>query len=315
MEKCTEFPAGRRVLAATAAASVAQEAKLIAVLKSGATQEEKADACRELARVRHQASPSQPWPPCWAMRSSRTWPAMPWRRSPIRPWTTPSATPWASSRAGRLMGVIGSLGVRRDAKAVGAMAKLLADPEVAQAAARALGNIGTPEAAKALTAALADASAANQKAFCEGLFRMRRGCRPWPGPVHSHDALNAQGARLAVAGDLRPSPRAAASAAADPRRRPFAAPSSPAGRQASRLLLEAVRRHGLCADGRRRAGGHGTARPGGHRRACRRVAQAARRQASLADQHPGLPRRCVGRARPAGLGLEGSRRRPLGRDP
>ena len=62
------------------------------------------------------------------------------------------------------MGVIGSLGVRRDAKAVDAMAKLLtgADAEVAQAAARALGNIGTPEAAKALDAALTGASAANQ---------------------------------------------------------------------------------------------------------------------------------------------------------
>ncbi len=39
------------LLAATAASSIAQEAKLIAVLKSGATQEEKAAACRQLARV------------------------------------------------------------------------------------------------------------------------------------------------------------------------------------------------------------------------------------------------------------------------
>ena len=72
-----------------------------------------------------------------------------------------------------LLGVIGSLGVRRDAKAVAALAKLLADADadVAQAAARALGKIGTPEAAKALEAALAGAPAANQVAFCEGLFR------------------------------------------------------------------------------------------------------------------------------------------------
>jgi HEAT repeat protein len=42
---------------------------------------------------------------------------------------------------------------------------------VAQAAARALGQIGTPEAAKALDGALAGVSAANQVAFCEGLFR------------------------------------------------------------------------------------------------------------------------------------------------
>ena len=39
------------LLAATAAVSVAQEAELIAVLKSDAAQKEKADACRELAHV------------------------------------------------------------------------------------------------------------------------------------------------------------------------------------------------------------------------------------------------------------------------
>ncbi len=72
-----------------------------------------------------------------------------------------------------LLGVIGSLGARHDAKAVGAIAKLLAgaDNETARAAARALGNIGTPEAAKALDAALTGASGAKQLAICEGLFR------------------------------------------------------------------------------------------------------------------------------------------------
>jgi HEAT repeat protein len=50
-------------------------------------------------------------------------------------------------------GVLGSLGVRRDAAAVEAAAASLADADkaVACAAACALGNIGTPEAAKALT--------------------------------------------------------------------------------------------------------------------------------------------------------------------
>ena len=44
-----------------------------------------------------------------------------------------------------LVGVIGSIGVRRDEKAVAALVALLKDPdaEVAQAAARALGMIGT----------------------------------------------------------------------------------------------------------------------------------------------------------------------------
>ncbi len=69
--------------------------------------------------------------------------------------------------------MIGSLGVRRDAKAVDAIAKLLSgsDADMAQAAARALGNIGTPEAAKALEAALTGAPGTNQLAICEGLFR------------------------------------------------------------------------------------------------------------------------------------------------
>jgi HEAT repeat protein len=53
------------------------------------------------------------------------------------------------------------------------VSKLLqdADAEVAQAAARALGRLGTSEAAKALQDALAGAPAANQLALCEGLFR------------------------------------------------------------------------------------------------------------------------------------------------
>ena len=55
--------------------------------------------------------------------------------------------------SGRLkVGVIGSLGVRRDAASVAALAVALddADPAVACAAACALGDIGTPEAANAL---------------------------------------------------------------------------------------------------------------------------------------------------------------------
>jgi len=51
------------------------------------------------------------------------------------------------------VGVINSLGVRRDAKSTEALTALLADQdvEIASAAAAALGAIGTPEAAKALT--------------------------------------------------------------------------------------------------------------------------------------------------------------------
>jgi len=50
-------------------------------------------------------------------------------------------------------GMIGSLGVRRDTKSLGAIAKLLgnSDAQVAQAAAHALGLIGTPAVAKELS--------------------------------------------------------------------------------------------------------------------------------------------------------------------
>ncbi len=52
------------------------------------------------------------------------------------------------------IGVINSLGVRRDAEASGALVALLDDSDagIAQAAAAALGKIGSPEAAKALQA-------------------------------------------------------------------------------------------------------------------------------------------------------------------
>jgi HEAT repeat protein len=52
------------------------------------------------------------------------------------------------------VGVINSLGVRRDAESVGTMVKLLddSDPEIVAAAAAALGSIGNSEAAKALSA-------------------------------------------------------------------------------------------------------------------------------------------------------------------
>ena len=51
------------------------------------------------------------------------------------------------------VGIIYSIGVRRDARSVPLLAKMLnEEPEVAAAAAKALGEIGTPEAAKALEA-------------------------------------------------------------------------------------------------------------------------------------------------------------------
>ncbi|HOD83257.1 MAG TPA: HEAT repeat domain-containing protein [Phycisphaerae bacterium] len=104
----------------------------------------------------------------------------------------------ASAKGPQLIGVIGSLGDRREAAAVGDLAKLIdKDPALNQAVLRALGKIGTVQAADALdkaavpdccTAALADARvvcaqaiAASDPARAEKTLRslMESG----PGPV------------------------------------------------------------------------------------------------------------------------------------
>ena len=142
------------------------------MLKSDAPQKEKADACRELARV----ATKEAVPTLAALLGDEKLSHM--ARNALEPIPDPSVDAALRDALGKLkgrplMGVIGSLGVRRDATAVDAIAKLLGDPDaaVARSAARALGQIGTPEAAKALDAALAGAPAANQVDFCEGLFR------------------------------------------------------------------------------------------------------------------------------------------------
>ncbi|MBN2581576.1 MAG: HEAT repeat domain-containing protein [Planctomycetes bacterium] len=72
-----------------------------------------------------------------------------------------------------LVGVITSIGVRRDAKAVPALAGLLKDSDAvtARATARAMGSIATTEAATALQQALPKAAADRRLDVCEGLFR------------------------------------------------------------------------------------------------------------------------------------------------
>jgi HEAT repeat protein len=160
------------ILVATAAASAAQEAELMAVLKSDATLEKKAAACRELARV----GTKEAVPALAGLLGDEKLSHM--ARYALETIRDPSVDEALRDAMGKLkgrplVGVIGSLGVRRDAKAVAAIAGLLgdADPDVAQAAARALGKIGTPEAAKAIEGALAGTSGTKQFDFCDGLFR------------------------------------------------------------------------------------------------------------------------------------------------
>lgn len=146
--------------------------KLVAVLKSDATQKEKADACRELARIGTKDAVA----PLAALLPDEKLSHM--ARYGLEPIPDPAVDKALRGAAGKLqgrllVGVIGSIGVRRDAKAVKLLAKLLhaSDSDVAQAAATSLGSIGNPAAGKALLDALSGVSAANQLALCEGLLR------------------------------------------------------------------------------------------------------------------------------------------------
>ena len=145
------------LLATTAAHSFAQEAKLLAVLRSEATLQEKSTACRQLTRI----ATKQAVPTLAALLGDEKLSHM--ARYALEAIPDPSVDDALRDALGKVqgrprLGVIGSIGVRRDAKAVDALAGLLKQSDTAAAAARALGNIGTPSAAKALQDALPAAS-------------------------------------------------------------------------------------------------------------------------------------------------------------
>ena len=149
-----------------------QEAKLIAVLTSDAPQKEKVDACRQLAVI----GTKDAIPPLATLLADEKLSHM--ARYALEPIPDPAVDEALRDALGKLkgrplVGVITSVGVRHDAKAVPALGKMLRDPDadVAQAAGRALGSIGNSAAAKTLRVALLNAPAANQLAFCEGLLR------------------------------------------------------------------------------------------------------------------------------------------------
>ncbi len=148
------------------------EDRLIAVLKSDAGHKEKADACRQLAIIGTKDAVA----PLAALLGDEELSHM--ARYALEPIPDPAVDEALRDALGKLkgrplVGVIGSIGVRRDTRAVRALAKMLREPDaqVTQAAAKALGNIGNQRATKALQRALKNAPAANQLALCEGLFR------------------------------------------------------------------------------------------------------------------------------------------------
>jgi len=165
------------------------EAQLIGVLKSrDASREAKATACRRLAVIGTETAV----PVLAGLLGDADLSHM--ARYALEPMPYDSAGAAFRKALGEakgrpLVGVIGSLGVRRDAKAVGAIAGLLdhADADVAHQAARALGSIGTVEAAGALTKSIAgNVPRRLAAARYEGLLRC---AEHLAGAGKSHDAV------------------------------------------------------------------------------------------------------------------------------
>lgn len=135
--------------------AVASTTNLVSILQSNASRKEKADACLELARV----GGAEAVPMLAALLGDAELSHM--ARYALEPIPDPAVDEALRASLGTLkgsllVGVINSIGVRRDGKAVPALAKLLADPgrDVASAAAQALGAIGSRDAEKALESAL-----------------------------------------------------------------------------------------------------------------------------------------------------------------
>ena len=160
----------------TSAKTTGREGQLIAVLKSGAGHKDKSDACRELGRIGTAACV----PALAALLTDEKLSHMArYGLEPIRCAAADVALRSALDqlKGRQLAGLVSTIGLRGDEKAVGALTGLLkdADASVAQEAARALGRIGGAEAAKGLQAALAGARGANRAAVCDGLFNCAEG--------------------------------------------------------------------------------------------------------------------------------------------
>jgi len=158
------------------AASVPKERALISLLESKAPPAEKALACKQLAIYG-----STDAVPALAPLLSDPQLAS-WARIALE--AIPGSAPDAALRRAMgklqgklLVGVINSIGVRRDPKATSGLVKRLkdADPAVASAAAVALGRIGGTKAAKALNRALTTTPETVRPAVAEGCIR----CAEW----------------------------------------------------------------------------------------------------------------------------------------
>lgn len=150
----------------------AKEKELLQVLRSDAPPAEKAITCKKLAIYGSQDAVPALAPLLADERLAS------WARTALEAIPGPASDKALRQAAGTLhgkllVGVINSIGVRRDTKAVGVLASKLkdTDADAASAAAVALGRIGGSKAAKALTRRLPQAPAAIRSAVAEGCIR------------------------------------------------------------------------------------------------------------------------------------------------
>jgi HEAT repeat protein len=145
------------------------EQELIAVIRSSAPPQQKAVPCKQLAVYGTAAAV----PALAALLPDADLSS--WARIALEAIPDPAADAALRQSLGQLkgrllVGVVNSIGVRRDSQAVDLLAARLtdADPDVVSASAVALGRIGGPAAAKALEQALPSALAPARGAVAEG---------------------------------------------------------------------------------------------------------------------------------------------------
>ncbi|MGE5609594.1 MAG: HEAT repeat domain-containing protein, partial [Bacillota bacterium] len=161
--------AGRVNAADNKASAREKELKLISVLQSDAPAAEKAITCKQLAIYGNKEAV----PALAALLPNKDLSS--WARIALEAIPDPAADEALREAMGKvqgrlLVGVINSIGYRRDAKAVDGLVQQLKNPdeEVASCAAAALGRIGGEKAAATLAAALASVPTAVRPAVAEG---------------------------------------------------------------------------------------------------------------------------------------------------
>ena len=149
--------------------SATKERALIGLLQSNAPPAEKALACKQLA-IYGSKDAVPALAPLLADPQLASWARIALEAIPDPAAAAALRGAMDKVQGNLLIGVINSIGVRRDAKAVSGLVKKLkdSDPSIASAAAVALGRVGGAQAAKALTQSLAAAPDAARPAVAEG---------------------------------------------------------------------------------------------------------------------------------------------------